>query len=70
MQHILQGKNQFCVLNHERKGRAIISSGGDSKDFGENVILALQIIFWIGDVSGNLNSARRLIPLLALLMET
>lgn len=33
-------------------------------------ILALQITFWIGNVSRNLNSARRLIPMLTLLMVT
>lgn len=33
-------------------------------------ILALQITFWIGNVSRNLNSARRLIPMLTLHMVT
>lgn len=33
-------------------------------------ILALQITFWIGNVSRDLSSARRLIPMRTLLMVT
>lgn len=32
----------LSVLNREREGKAILSSGGDRKDFGDNRILPLQ----------------------------
>lgn len=71
--HTTRQKLAFSVLNHERDRKAIISSGGDSKDFGDNRNFSfkqLWVTSWIGNASRNLNRARNLVPMLPLLMVT
>lgn len=71
--HTTRQKLALSVLNHERHWKAIISSGGDSKDFGDNRNFSfkqLWVTSWIGNASQNLNRARNLVPMLPLLMVT